>query len=104
MTLDQGLQASYRWDAMDLTNAGGFKKSGLKLANILISCIYKVSTWKLKYLPHRNKIFVKILALQKHLNQDAAHQWDVQKCLADKVSSIFGSNLVVPIIKIDFKC
>jgi hypothetical protein len=31
------------------------------------------------------------------------HQYDVPNCLADKISSIFGSNLVVPIISVDFK-
>jgi hypothetical protein len=36
--------------------------------------------------------------------QELAHQSDVRKCLADKISSIFGSHLVVPIINTDFKC
>jgi hypothetical protein len=36
--------------------------------------------------------------------QELAHQSDVWNCLADKISSIFGSHLVVPIINIVFKC
>jgi hypothetical protein len=55
-------------------------------------------------LPHRNRIFVKIWAPQKYLVQELAHQCDVQNCLSNKISSTFGSNSVVPIIKTDFKC
>jgi len=31
----------------------------------------------------------------KYLNQELAHQCDVRNCLADKISSTFGSNLVI---------
>jgi hypothetical protein len=36
--------------------------------------------------------------------QELANQCDVRNCLADKVSSTFGSNLVAPITKINFEC
>jgi len=81
-----------------------FKNSGLKSRNIVTIVFEKVNTCKLNYLPHRNKIFIKVWALQKYLIQELAHQCDVRNCLAEKISSTFGSNLVVPIIKIDFKC
>jgi hypothetical protein len=38
------------------------------------------------------------------LVQELGHQCVVRNCLADRISSTFGSNLVVPIIKTDFKC
>jgi hypothetical protein len=68
------------------------------------TCIEKVNTCKLNYLPHRNKIFVNVWALQKYLIQELAHQCDVWDYLAEKISSVFSSNLVVHFIKIDFKC
>jgi hypothetical protein len=48
--------------------------------------------------------FFKVLALQKYLIQELAHQYDFRNCLTDKISSALGSDLVVPIIKIDFRC
>jgi hypothetical protein len=39
-----------------------------------------------------------------YLVQELVHQWDVRNCLADKISSSFGSNSVAPIAKIDFQC
>jgi hypothetical protein len=47
---------------------------------------------------------MKVWALQKYLIQELAHQCDVWNCFADKISSPFGSNSVVPIIRIDLKC
>jgi hypothetical protein len=53
---------------------------------------------------HIIKIFIKVWAVQKYLIQELAHQCGVRSSLSDKISSAFGSNLVVPVIKIDFKC
>jgi hypothetical protein len=60
----------------------------------------KDNTRKLNYLPLRNKIFIKVWTLQNTCSKSLAHHCDVRNCLADKISSALGSNLVVPI---DFK-
>jgi hypothetical protein len=58
---------------------------------------------KLNLLPNRNKISVKVWA-QKYVIQEFAHRCDVWNCLADKISCTFRSDMVIPVIKIDFKC
>jgi hypothetical protein len=60
-----------------------------------------VNTCKLNNLPHRNKILITVLAQQKYLSQELAHQCDVRKSFTDKVPFAFGSFLVVPIMKTD---
>jgi hypothetical protein len=55
----------------------------------------------MNYVRHRNKIFIKVWALQKYLIQELAHQRYVKKCLADKISLALGSYFVVTIIKTD---
>jgi hypothetical protein len=58
----------------------------------------------LNYLRRRSNILIKVWALQKYLIQELAHLFDVRNCSADKISSAFRSNLVVPVINVDFKC
>jgi hypothetical protein len=43
------------------------------------------------------------MTLQTYLIQEMVYHWDVRSNFTDKISSTFGSNLVVPIVKIDFK-
>jgi hypothetical protein len=71
----------FRWAALGLASAGGgpIKENAIKS-------------------------FIKVWALQKYTIQELVRQCDVRRCLADTISSTFGSNLVVPIIKVDFKC
>jgi hypothetical protein len=42
----------------------------------------------MNYESHRNKIFIKVWALQKYLIQELAHQCYVKNCLADKISLV----------------
>jgi hypothetical protein len=54
----------------------------------------------LNYLPHKNKIFMKLCALNKYF----VHQCDIRSSLVDEISFAFCSNLVSPVIKNDLKC
>jgi hypothetical protein len=47
-------------------------------------------------------ILIGVWTLEKYLIQQLAHQCHVRDNLAENLT--FGSNLVVPIIKTDFKC
>lgn len=103
---NRGIQYFVSVDRIDFGKCrqrAGFKKSGLKLANIVMCCVTKVNTCKINYLPHRNNITIKVWSLQTYLVQDLVHQCDVRNCLEDKISSKFGSNLVIRIVKIDVK-
>jgi hypothetical protein len=49
----------------------------------------KVNAYKLIYLPHRNKIFIKVWALQIYLVQELDHcDVHIQLCLLSRLTSV----------------
>jgi hypothetical protein len=76
-----GLSLVHRIGFRKYRRRAGFKKRGLKLTSIFISCIWKFNTLRLNALPHRKKDFHQSLGATKIRGSRAVHQSDVRNCI-----------------------